>query len=436
MDTQATNQDLFPRKIVPGITKYLNDKGVIVLVGARQVGKTSILYLLMDELKRRGTPEKAVLYFDLEDLALLEVFNSGVPELISYLKAKGIDAQGRNYLFVDEIQYMNDPTHFLKLIADHHKNLKLIVSGSSTLEIRKKFKDSLAGRKVVFEVFPLDFKEFLVFKGEKELAGTVEKSDIRYLAPDAGKKEIPARFFAKELERHFNEYLVFGGYPRVALEAEREKKMAYLTDIYQSYVKKDIKDIMRVDNVAAFNNLLKALALQIGSLVNMAELCNTVKIARETLERYFFLLENTFIIKMVSPFSRNPRKEISKMSKVYFVDTGLRNILIRNFNDPDERVDAGPLVENSVFGSLLKNLSPLEEIRFWRTLAGNEVDFVIEGGDKTKPVEVKYSSFKSPRVPLGIRNFQKEYGAGEGIVLTRDYFGKTGEAVFLPAWLC
>jgi predicted AAA+ superfamily ATPase len=436
MDTQATNRDLFPRKIVPGITKYLDDKGVIVLVGARQVGKTSILYLLMDELKRRGTPEKAVLYFDLEDLALLEVFNSGVTEFISYLNAKGIDVQGRNYLFVDGIQYMNDPTHFLKLVADHHKNLKLIVSGSSTLEIRKKFKDSLAGRKVVFEVFPLDFKEFLVFKGEKELAETVEKSDIRHLAPDAGKKEIPARFFAKELGRHFNEYLVFGGYPRVALEAEREKKMAYLTDIYQSYVKKDIKDIMRVDNVAAFNNLLKVLALQIGSLVNIAELCNTVKIARETVERYLFLLENTFIIKMVSPFSRNPRKEISKMSKVYFVDTGLRNILIRNFNDPDERVDAGPLVENSVFSNLLKNLSPLEEIRFWRTLAGNEVDFVIEGGDKTKPIEVKHSSFKSPRVPLGIRNFQKEYRAGEGIVLTRDYFGKTGEAVFLPAWLC
>jgi predicted AAA+ superfamily ATPase len=288
----------------------------------------------------------------------------------------------------------------------------------------------------VFEVLPLDFQEFLVFNGENKLAETVEKSDIRRLPRDTEKKDIPARFFIEELGRHFNEYLLFGGYPRVAIEPDREKKIAYLTDIYHSYVKKDIKDIMRVDNVTAFNNLLKALALQIGSLVNMVELCNTVKIARETLERYLFLLENTFIIKMVSPFSRNRRKEISKMSKVYFVDTGLRNVLIRNFNDPDERVDAGALVENSVFGNLLKNLSPLEEIRFWRTLAKNEVDFVIEAGNNIGPIEVKYSPFKSPRTPLGIRNFIKEYGSERGIVLTRDYFGKTEEAVFLPAWLC
>jgi uncharacterized protein len=436
MNHKTTDLNLFPRKIVPGIVKYLDDKGAIVLVGARQVGKTSILYLLMDELMRRGTPEKAVLYFDLEDLVLLEVFNSGVTEFIDYLKARGIDVHRRNYLFVDEIQYLNDPTRFLKLLADHHKNLKLIVSGSSTLEIRQKFKDSLAGRKVVFEIFPLDFQEFLVFKGEKNLAETVEKSDIRHLPSNTGKKETPVRFFMGELARYFSEYLLFGGYPRAALESDREKKMVYLTDIYQSYVKKDIKDIMRVDNVTAFNNLLKALALQIGSLVNITELCNTVKIARETLERYLFLLENTFIIKMVSPFSRNPRKEISKMSKVYFVDTGLRNILIRNFNGPDERVDAGLLVENSVFGNLLKNLSPLEEIRFWRTLAKNEVDFVIESGDRTTPIEVKYSSFKLPRVPLGIRYFQKEYGSEGGIVLTRDYFGRTKEAIFLPAWLC
>jgi predicted AAA+ superfamily ATPase len=249
-------------------------------------------------------------------------------------------------------------------------------------------------------------------------------------------EDLPAKFFVEDLSRTFKEYLVFGGYPRVALEKETEKKVSYLTDIYNSYVKKDIKDIMRVDNVTAFNNLLKGLALQIGSLVNMTEICSMVKISRETLDRYLFLLENTFIIRMLPPFSRNPRKEISKMAKLYFVDTGLRNIIIRNLNHPEDRTDAGVLVENGVFTNMLKNLSPLEEIHFWRTLAKNEVDFINVKGNFNRPIEVKYSSFKSARVPLGIRSFQREYEATTGIVLTKDYFGTTDKTVFVPVWLC
>lgn len=429
-------ENLFPRKILSEITQYIDGPEIILLVGARQVGKTSVLYLLMDEFIKRGTPEKSILYFDLEDLNVLDVFNSGVKRFISYLSALGTDIKGRLYIFVDEIQYMDNPANFLKLIADHHKNLKLVVSGSSTLEIRQKFKDSLAGRKVVFEIYPLDFYEFLVFKKEKQLCDALSKSDIRHITQKAEAANIPARFFIDDMARYFNEYLIFGGYPRIVIEAGHDKKVAYLMDIYTSYVKKDIKDIMRIDNVTAFNNLLKALALQTGCLANITELCGAVKLARETLERYLFLLENTFIIKTVTPFSSNPRKEISKMSKVYFVDTGLRNIVIRNFNNPDERSDIGALVENCVCCNLIKNLAPLEEIHFWRTLAKNEVDFVLVKGEKIMPVEVKYTAFKSSRVPLGIRYFQKDYESDEGVVLTKDYFGKADRTIFLPVWLC
>ncbi len=426
---------LFPRKIVSRIANYLEDKGIIVLVGARQVGKTSILYLLMDELRKREIPEKTIHYFDLEDLSILSVFNAGVKEFIAYLKATGIDVQQKNYVFIDEIQYMENPTQFLKMIADHYSHLKLIVSGSSTLDIRRKFKDSLAGRKVVFEVFPLDFCEFLIFKKEDRLANALDKSDLRKTHVDTEIEELPVRFFAKDMSRYFGEYIVFGGYPKVALETETEKKLTYLTEIYNSYVKKDIKDIMRVDNITAFNNLLRALTLQIGNLMNITELCNTVKVARDTLERYLFLLENTFIIKTVTPFSRNPRKEISKMAKPFFIDTGLRNIIIKNMNSLDDRVDVGPLVENAVFSNIVKNLSPLEEIHFWRTLSKNEVDFIIVKGNLTKPIEVKYSPFKSPKVPIGMRAFQKEYNVLEGVVLTKEYFGKVDRTLFFPVWL-
>lgn len=430
------NDKLYPRKILPEIAKYLDDTGIILLVGARQVGKTSILHLLMAEVHKRGHAEKTVHYFDLEDLALLDVFNAGVKEFLAYLSATGVDTKKKQFIFVDEIQYMANPANFLKLIADNHKNLKLIVSGSSTLEIRRKFKDSLAGRKMVFEIFPLDFSEFLVFKGEQALSDALVKSDIRHLSKKTEIDQIPARLLKADLSRYFQEYIVFGGYPKVALEAEHDKKTAYLTDIYNSYVKKDIKDIMRVDNITAFNNLLKVLALQVGSLVNLSELCTSVKIARETLERYLFLLENTFIIKTVTPYSGNPRKEISKMPKIYFVDTGMRNIVIRNLGRLDDRADAGALVENGVYGNMLKNMAPLQEIHFWRTLAKNEVDFVFVKEKEIKPVEVKYGAFTRPKVPSGIVRFQQEYDTGSGIVLTKDYFSKTEAVLFLPVWLC
>ncbi len=431
-----STENLHPRKILSELRRYLDEESIILLIGARQVGKTSILYLLMDEVRKLGFSDKESLYFDLEDFFILDIFNSGPKEFLAYIAARGVDINRKVFIFVDEIQYMANPTNFLKFVSDSRKNIKLIVSGSSTLEIRRKFRDSLAGRKVVFEVYPLDFYEFLVFKGEKDLSDTLIRSDIRHVSPNVKLEEIPARFFTAELARYFTEYIIFGGYPRVAMERDYDKKTAYLIDIYNSYVKKDIKDIMRVDNIMAFNNLIKALALQTGSLINLSELCSAVKIARETLERYLFLLENTFIIKTVTPFSSNPRKELSKMSKVYFVDTGLRNIAIKNLNSLSERVDTGALIENGVFGNILKNLTALEELHFWRTLSKNEVDFLLLKGKAARPIEVKYSPFKSARIPLGIRNFQKEYEVEEGVVLTKDYFGRADNTIFLPVWLC
>lgn len=432
-------ENLFARKIVPEIEKYLDEPGIILITGARQVGKTSIMRLLIDKLKGAGVAEKRIHYFDLEDLDLLDIFNSGVKAFLGYLTAHGADiseAGMKHYVFADEIQYMANPANFLKLIADHHKNLKLIVSGSSTLEIRRKFKDSLAGRKVVFEVYPLDFSEFLVFKREQALCDTLLKSDIRHLKQAAEPEDIPARLISRELTAYFNEFMIFGGYPKIVMEQEHEKKTAYLTEIYTAYVKKDIKDIMRVDNIAAFNSLLKALALQTGSLANLHELGAAIKAARETLERYLFLLENTFIIRTITPFSGNQRKEISKMPKIYFIDTGLRNIIIRNLNEVGKRADAGALAENAVCSNMLKNLRPLEDIHFWRTLSKSEVDFILLSENKPRPVEVKYSDFRILRVPPGMRHFHKDYRPEQCLVLTKNQFGSAGHTLFLPIWLC
>ncbi len=233
---------MYPRSILPEIIGYLDQPEIILLVGARQVGKTTIMHLLRERLATIGTPETAMQYLDLEDTRSLALLEKGPEELLGWLGARGADLTGRVFLFIDEIQYLSNPSNLLKLLADHHSNLKLIVSGSSTLEIRRKFSDSLAGRRVVFEVYPLDFSEFLEFRGEAKLADAVRRCTVRQISDHIDTYGLAVRFFAEECGRHFREFLIYGGYPRVALESAYERKAKYLTELYSAYVRKDIKD--------------------------------------------------------------------------------------------------------------------------------------------------------------------------------------------------
>jgi len=426
-------QNLLSRKLLEQIKGFLDTHRLIIIIGARQVGKTSLLYLLADELMRLGKKD-TIFYFDLEELELLRIFNQGVKEFLLYLASIGAKLDERNFILIDEIQYLDNPTNFLKLIADHHPNLNLICTGSSTLDIRRKFKDSLAGRKMVFELFPLDFTEFLAFKREDFLRELLLENNLGDTGvPDFDK----IRFHILDFERKYEEFVLFGGYPRAVLLEEANQKIRYLTDIYHSYVRKDIKDIMRVDNIIAFNELVRLLSLQIGNLLNPSEACNSLNIARETLQRYLLLLTNTFILGFLPPFFTNRRKEIVKMQKVFFIDTGLRNSIIRNFNPLNLRSDSGALIENAIYSQLLKNLGILETLHFWRTQSKNEVDFILLK-DRPIPLEVKYKEFKACSIPSGIHAFLAKYNPKYAFVLTKRYVDTTRsndtQVIFQPIW--
>ncbi len=431
-------QNLFPRRLLEEIKGYLDNPKFLVIIGARQVGKTSLLYLIADCLKKK-VKDNSIFYFDLENLELLRIFNQGPKEFLGYLLSLGAKPDERNIILIDEIQYLDNPTNFLKLITDHHKNLKLICTGSSTLDIRRKFKDSLAGRNVVFELFPLDFSEFLLFKGEDAVRTLLLETSLEEIIK---KGVVPKfdkiRFHIPDLERLYEEFVIFGGYPEAVLTENRDQKIRYLTEIYHSYVRKDIKDIMRVDNITAFNELVRLLSLQIGNLLNPSEVCNSLKIARETFTRYLALLTSTFIIGLLPPFFRNRRKEIVKMQKVFFVDTGLRNSIGRNFNPLALRPDAGALIENAVYSQLLKNVGILESLHFWRTQSKNEVNFILLK-DKPIPLEIKYREFKGCSIPWGLRSFLATYDTDHAFVLTKSYFGITESnntrVIFKPVWL-
>jgi predicted AAA+ superfamily ATPase len=170
----------------------------------------------------------------------------------------------------------------------------------------------------------------------------------------------------------------------------------------------------------------------------MQELTAPLAISRPTLEKYVSVLENTFILKLVTPFFSNKRKELVKMPKLYYHDTGMRNQAVRQFQPLSLRADMGGLVENAVFKALTVRLSPLEELKFWRTKNGGEVDFVVEG-KQVIPVEVKYTAMRAPQIPSGLRSFIQSYNPQRGVVVTRDFTGElnvnSSRVIFIPACL-
>jgi uncharacterized protein len=377
---------LFRRTVIDEINKYISSDEIVVLHGARQVGKTSILNLLLDDLKSRG---ETTYFIDLEDSRYVKVLDQGVDAFLRHLKEEGIAApaaESKVFVFIDEIQYLADPSSFLKLMADHQRTVKLIVSGSSSFAIKSKFKDSLVGRTVDFEIFPLSFREFLLFNEYPYQEGEVftqKKTD--------------------ELRARFREFVLYGGYPKIVLAEGVERKEKYLQQIIDTYVKKDIRDLANVKDVDKFNKLIEVLAAQGGQMLNMTEISNTTKITMPTVEKYLFALENTYIIKLVRPFSSNIRSELFKSPKVFFYDSGLLQMLwLKGL----QREVLGQVFETAVFAELVKKYGR-DAVLYWRTKDKKEIDFILQVRDILTPIEAKlnFEQFS----PGAIRYFSNHY---------------------------
>lgn len=394
---------IFKRKITNEILKFVDLEEIIVLHGARQVGKTHILLWIENYLKEK---KEDVYYIDLEDSRYKKILDSGADEFIDHLREEG-HAPGKDkkvYVFIDEIQYLANPSEFLKLIADHHKNIKLIVSGSSSFEIKSKFKDSLVGRTVNFEIFSLSFEEYLMFKNyhyDQSIKVTEKKQG--------------------ELRLMFKEYVLFGGYPKVALISEIDVKEKRLQQIIDTYLKKDIKELANIDNVENFNKLLEILAAQSGQLINVKELSNTCKLSVPTVEKYLFILEQTYVIRLVRPYNKNIRSELSKTPKVFFYDSGLMQMLwLKSL----QKEIIGNVFETSIFSELVKKYGR-ENIYFWRTKDKKEIDFIIKDKNKIIPAEVKINFNKASL--SAIKYFVENYKIDEYKVIGIDgYEGKKG----------
>ena len=328
---------------------------VLVIYGARQVGKTTLVRELMRNYSGK------VLEINADNQPFLEALSSRNLEQL-----KGL-VQGYDLLFIDEAQRVPDIGINLKLLHDQLPELKILVTGSSTLDLANRVKEPLTGRTWTFQLYPISAEEWAAHQG----------------ANDA------------EVALRLEEWLVYGLYPEVLNIGNHQKKQRYLQELTQSYLYKDILTLANIRYPEKLRQLLKLLAWQTGNLVSINELANTLQINRDAVQHYLDLLEKSFVIFRLGGFSRNLRKEMTKMGKIYFYDLGVRNALIENFSSLSTRMDTGQLWENFLITERLKTSAyhfHYANRYFWRTQTGAELDYVEDFGGQLHGYEFKWGT--------------------------------------------
>jgi len=353
---------------------------VLVLYGARRVGKTT---LLKDFLS------KTTLKYKLdtgENIKLQELFETeDINRILEY-------TENYELIAIDEAQYLKNIGKALKMIVDYSKDIYVVVTGSSSFELQGQIGEPLTGRKRTFLLFPLSIPEL---------------------------HTIYNKF---ELKEHLEDFLIFGSYPEVITSKTKNEKIEILEELVNSYLLKDILSFERVKSSSILLNLLRLIAFQVGQLVSINELSTQLKIDIKTAQRYLDLLEKTFVIKKLEGFSRNPRKEITSKCKYYFIDNGIRNAVISNYNPLNLRNDKGALWENFFVMEKIKKSTYERNLpvsyKFWRAYGGQEIDLIEISNEEIKAYEIKYQKQKVKILPL----WQKNYSGAKFNVVTKDNF--------------
>jgi predicted AAA+ superfamily ATPase len=385
---------MIKRKLFEELKSHVPKKEISFIVGPRQAGKTTLMLMLKNHLENKG---ETTLFLNL-DIEQDKQFFSSQSKLIRKIELELGKKEG--FVFIDEIQRKEDAGLFLKGIYDMNLPYKFIVSGSGSVELKEKIHESLVGRKRLFELSTVSFEEFVNFK-----------TSCRY-------ENRLTDFFSLETEKvHglLEEYLNFGGYPRIVMEEKLDEKLRLINEIYQSYIERDISYLLKIRKTDEFSNLVKVMASQVGSLVNYSELTSTLGISVRTLKEYLWYLEKTFIIKRINPYFKNVRKEITKSPIFYFYDLGLRNFASGSFGSLQ---DKGFVFQNFVFNILREKVRlSSSKICFWRTKDKAEIDFVVDSGRNLIPIEVKYKKLAAAKIPTSLRSFIKRYKPEKSLII-------------------
>lgn len=428
----------YQRNLLDELIKWIERREIFIIKGPRQSGKTTLLKMLTSELTvKHGISPENIVFLNFDDYDVRNKFSA---DPIVFMKSYVPDGNQQRFFFLmDEFQYVRDGGQKLKLIYDTFENIKLIVTGSSSLELVDKTAKFLVGRMFSFNLYQMNFGEFMSVKSDRYARVHRDVSEklkmFIYSGTEIGEyNDIFTDIFGK----YFEEYVLFGGYPEIVKTGDIETKLIVLKNIQETYINRDILELLKITSVDKLRKLITITSNQIGNLVNYNNLANDALCYFKELQHYLSVLEETYVIRILKPFFKNKTTELKKNPKIYYVDTGMRNYVLRSFNDFEKRTDTGALVENFVLNQLATGYADLE-VKFWRTTTKTEVDFVLElSGNELLPIEVKYSNFSEPAVPRGYRSFLDEYKPHRGIILTKNFWGVTriNSTIlqFIPVW--
>lgn len=393
--------------------------------------------MIIDYLKKeKNIPEEEIFYFTFEDPLNLEEFDQDPQE---FVRARLKQPDRRTYFFFDEFHYSQEGGRKLKLLYDLFPKIKIFISGSSSLELTFQTAKHLVDRIFYFYLFPLSFEEFLEFRQPDIFNSYQEKRElmVKFIQEEEGGRIKPS-IFEKRLALARSEFVRFGGYPEVVVSKDETIKIRVLQNIVSTYLQRDIRSLLLIEDLASYQNLLRLLAAQTGDLANFAQLGNDAGLSFPLLRKYLKILEETFVIKKVSPYFKNLSSEIRKTPKFYFLNLGLRHALLNDFSKIDNRADKGKVAENLVFSQLYKRYygQPVD-LNFWRTRGKAEVDFILRT-NKLTPIEVKFRKFPKPTLGKGYLSFLTSCQPKRGLMITKEdwYELKVGHPVILfhPIW--
>jgi len=379
----------YPRYILPQLEKELETPESIVITGMRQVGKTTLLNHLFSLVE---SPNKIML--DFENPLNRKIFEEESYDAIwNNLAVFGVNNQTKAYIFLDEIQHLPSIGSVVKYLKDHF-DVKFVLTGSSSYYIKNLFPESMAGRKFIFEIYPLTFSEFLTFRGI-----------TRNTTPTFSEKAVlKNNIMYSKLISFYQEYLEYGGFPKVVLEKDRERKKAMLSEIFTSYYENDIKSLADFKDTNKLRDLILLLIPRVGSRIEVAKLASSLGVSRQTVYSYLSFLEKTYFISLISRFSGSIDRQAAGTQKLFLCDVGMVNNL--------GKASEGQLLEQSVFQSLRLD----HKLHFYNKEGKSEIDFVV---DEKIALEVKTSASK--RDIDHLRRRSKGISLSEAYVISKEY---------------
>lgn len=339
----------YQRKIYPELLKHASTNTNTVLTGMRRTGKTTLVRQLLQDLKNQNS-----LFLDLERVDNREIFlQKNYDTIRDSFIARGLNADLPMIVALDEIQYVQTIPSVIKYLTDHYQ-MKFIVTGSSSFYLKNVFSESLTGRKKIFELFPLDFAEYLLFRQISHVNIVWQDSQINQAEHS-------------RLTNYYNDFIRYGGFPQVVLADLSTEKADILADIISSYVNVDIKTLADFTDERNIYNLIRLLASRVGSRIDVSKLSQITSLSRQTVNNYLDFLEKTYLISLVPVHTNSPDREIVKANKVYFTDTGLANHLAT--------LSSGAQFENTLYNQLSRQ----GKVQYYALKTGQEIDFVFSG---------------------------------------------------------